>query len=55
MVGHKVVNIVATFPPAYRQSATKVGNEDPNQRVYDKVMGNASMACIVRGKHDLML
>ena len=55
MVGHKVMNVMTTFPPAYRQSATKVGNEDTNQRVYDEVMGNAPMACIMRREHDLML
>ena len=55
MVGHKMMNIMTAFPPAHRQSATKVGNEDTNHCIYDEIMGNASVACIVRREHDLML
>ena len=55
MVGHKMVNIMAAFPPAYRQSAAKVGYEDTNHSIGHEVMRNASMACIMRREHDLML
>lgn len=55
MIGHKVMNIMAAFPPAYGQSATKVGNEDTNHGVSHEIMRNASMACIMRREHDLML
>ena len=55
MVGHKVMDIMAAFPPTYRQSAAKVGNEDTNHSISHEVMRNASVACIMRREHDLML
>lgn len=55
MVGHKVMNIMAAFPPAYRKSATKVGDEDTNHCISHEVMCNASMACIMGREHNLML
>lgn len=55
MVGHKVMNVVAALPPAYRQSATKVGNEDTNHGISHEIMRNTSMTCIMRREHDLML
>ena len=55
MVGHKVMNIVTAFPPSYRQSATKVCNENTNHGVGNKDASDTSMACIMRREHDLML
>ena len=55
MVGHKVMNIMAALPPAYRQSAAKVGNKDTNHSISHEIMRNASMTCIMCREHDLML
>jgi len=55
MVGDEVVDVVAAFPPANGEAAAEVGDEDADEGVGDKVMGDASVAGVVRGEHDLML
>lgn len=55
VVGDEVVDVVAAFPPADGEAAAKVGDEDANEGVGDEVMGDAPMAGVVGGEHDLML
>jgi len=55
MVGDEVVDVVAAFPPANGEAAAEVGDEDADEGVGDKVVGDASVAGVVRGEHDLML
>ncbi len=55
MVGDEVVDVVAAFPPANGEAAAEVGDEDADEGVGDKVVGDASVAGVVRSEHDLML
>lgn len=55
MVGDEMMDIVATLPPSNGETATKVGNEEGNEGVDDKIMGDSTMASIVCCKHYLLL
>ena len=55
LVGDEVVDVVAALPPSDGQATAKVGDEHAEQRVHDEVLGDGTMAGIVRGEHDLVL
>jgi len=54
VVGHEVVHVMTALPPADRQATAEVGDEHADQGVGDEVMGDAHVAGIVRGEHDLV-
>lgn len=49
------MNIVATLPPTNRQSTAKIGNENANDSVDDKIVGDGSVGRVVSREHDLVL
>lgn len=49
-----VVDIVATLPPTEGKSSAEIGNEGSNERVDDKVVGDAHVAGVVGGEGQLM-
>lgn len=55
LVRDKMMYVMTALPPTYRHSAAEVGNKDANQRIYDEVVCDTPMACIMCSKHDLML
>ena len=55
VVGDEVVDVVATLPPADGETAAEVGDEHADEGVGDEVVGDASMASVVRCEHDLVL
>jgi hypothetical protein len=57
MLGHvcdEMVNVVRALPPSDAQTTAKVGDEGTNQRVGDEVAGDAAVAGVVSGEHDLL-
>ena len=50
-----MVHVMAALPPADREPAAEVGDEDAYQRVEDEVVRYGTMACIVSREHDLVL
>lgn len=54
MVGHKVMNVVATLPPSDRQPTAEIGHEHADERISDKIVGYAHMSRIMRREHDLV-
>ena len=55
LVGDKVVNVVAALPPSDGQTTAEVSNKGTDEGVDDEVLGNGTVASIVRSEHDLML
>lgn len=55
MIGDEMMDIMTALPPSNWQSTQEITNENADKRIVDKVLGDASMSCIVRSKHDLML
>ena len=50
-----MVDVVAALPPSDRKAAAEICNKHANEGVDDKDLRNGSVACVVGGKHDLML
>jgi hypothetical protein len=55
MIRDQVVHVVAALPPSDGEATAKVGNEDADQGVDDKVLGDGAVTCVVGAEHDLML
>ena len=55
VISNEVVHVMARFPPAHGQAAAKVGDEEGDYGVSFEMVGNAGVACIMRGEHDLLL
>lgn len=55
MVCNEMMDIVTALPPADGEAAAEVGDEEGNEGIDDKVMGDSTMASIVCCKHYLML
>ena len=53
-VRYNVVDVMVSLPPANRQAAQEIGNEDADACVNMEVMGNAHMPSIVGGKDELV-
>ncbi len=55
MVRDKMMYVVTALPPTYGHSTAEVGNKDTDQSIYDEIVCDAPVACIMCSKHDLML
>ena len=49
------MNVVAALPPAQRQAAAEISDENSNQCVGEHGTGDASMSCVMGSEHYLML
>lgn len=55
MVRDEMMHVVTALPPSYREPAAQVGNNHPDQRVDNVIVGYSSMTSVMGGKHDLVL
>jgi len=55
MVRDEMMDIVTALPPADGETTAEIGDEEANEGVDDKVMGDSTMASIVCCKHYLLL
>lgn len=53
-VGDEVMNVVRRFPPADGESATKVGDEDSDEGIWDKLARDSTVSGVMSGEHDLL-
>lgn len=54
LIGHDVVNVVASFPPPETQSTEIVCDEHSNESIHLEIVCNTHMTSIMGGKHKLM-
>jgi hypothetical protein len=50
-----MVHVVRALPPTNGEPAAEIGDEGADQSIGDEIPCDASMACIVSSKHDLLL
>jgi hypothetical protein len=55
LVRDEMVHVVTALPPADRQAAAEVGNEETNQCIDPKDVCDGSVASIMGSEHDLLL
>ena len=55
MVCDEMMDIMAALPPANRETTAEIGDEESDESVDDKVVGDSTMTSIVCCKHYLLL
>lgn len=50
-----MMDIVTALPPSHGKTAAKVGDEEANEGVGLKLLGDGAVSGIVSGEHDLVL
>lgn len=55
MVGDEMMDVMAALPPAEGKTAAEVGDEQADERVYGKDVGDGEVSGIMCGEHELVL